>query len=145
VLIWDGTTIRALARRFPQLFENALFLAADYISWYVAAHAALTSRTAEERLAHVLSELAPSIGRKVAGGIELDVTNEELANSANITPYTTSRMISDWAEIWSDSEASWKDSSAFAPEILPSRRLIFESPNSFLLRCDLASGHSRPL
>jgi len=96
VLIWDGTTIRALARRFPQLFENALFLAADYISWYVAAHAALTSRTAEERLAHVLSELAPSIGQKVAGGIELDVTNEELANSANITPYTTSRMISDW-------------------------------------------------
>lgn len=96
VLIWDGTTIRALARRFPQLFENALFLAADYISWYVAAHAALTSRTAEERLAHVLSELAPSIGQKVAGGIELDVTNEELANSANITPYTTSRMVSEW-------------------------------------------------
>jgi CRP-like cAMP-binding protein len=41
-------------------------------------------------------ELAPSIGQKVAGGIELDVTNEELANSANITPYTTSRMVSEW-------------------------------------------------
>ena len=96
VLIWDGPTIRDLARRFPQLFENALYLAADYISWYVAAHAALTSKTAEERLAHVLLELAPSIGQKVAGGIELDVTNEELANSANITPYTTSRMVSSW-------------------------------------------------
>jgi len=96
VLIWDGPTIRGLARRFTQLFENALFLAADYISWYVAAHAALTSKTAQERLAHVLLELAPSIGQKVAGGIELDVTNEELANSANITPYTTSRMVSEW-------------------------------------------------
>jgi CRP-like cAMP-binding protein len=95
-LIWDGPTIRAFARRFPQLFENALCLAADYISWYVAAHAALTSKTAQERLAHVLVELAPSIGQKVAGGIELDVTNEELANSANITPYTTSRMVSEW-------------------------------------------------
>ena len=96
VLLWDGPTIRALARRFPELLENAIILAADYISWYVAAHAALTSKTAQERLAHVLLELAPSIGQKVAGGIELDVTNEELANSANITPYTTSRMVSEW-------------------------------------------------
>ena len=96
VLLWDGPTIRALARRFPELLENAIFLAADYISWYVATHAALTSKTAQERLAHVLLELAPSIGQKVAGGIELDVTNEELANSANITPYTTSRMLSEW-------------------------------------------------
>jgi len=96
VLIWDGPTIRGLARRFTQLFENALFLAADYISWYVAAHAALTSKTAQERLARILLELAPSIGQKVAGGIELDVTNEELANSANITPYTASRMVSEW-------------------------------------------------
>ena len=96
VLLWDGPTIRALARRFPELLENAIFLAADYIRWYVAAHAALTSKTAQERLAHVLLELAPSIGQKVAGGIELDVTNEELANSANITPYTTSRMLSEW-------------------------------------------------
>jgi len=96
VLLWDGPTIRALARRFPELLENAIFLAADYISWYVATHAALTSKTAQERLAHVLLELAPTIGQKVAGGIELDVTNEELANSANITPYTTSRMVSEW-------------------------------------------------
>lgn len=96
VLVWDGPTIQALARRFPQLFENAIFLAADYISWYVAAHAALASKTARERLAHVLVELAPTIGRKIAGGLELDVTNEELAYSANITPYTASRMVSEW-------------------------------------------------
>jgi CRP-like cAMP-binding protein len=39
---------------------------------------------------------APSIGQEVAGGIELDVTNEELAHAANITPYTTSRLVSEW-------------------------------------------------
>lgn len=95
-LEWDGPTIRSLARRFPQILENCLFLAADYISWYAATHAAMISQTARERLAHVLVELAPSIGQNVNGGIELDVTNEELANSANITPYTTSRIISQW-------------------------------------------------
>jgi CRP-like cAMP-binding protein len=96
VLVWERSAIRALARRFPQLLENTLLFASDYFCWYVAAHAALISQTARERLAHVLLGLAQSIGQKASGGVEIDVTNEELANSANITPYTTSRMISNW-------------------------------------------------
>jgi CRP-like cAMP-binding protein len=96
VLAWDSSTIRALAQRVPQLMENIFFTALNYLSWYIAAHAALTSQTARERLAHILLGYAPSIGQKVSGGIELDVTNEELANAANITPYTTSRLISEW-------------------------------------------------
>jgi CRP-like cAMP-binding protein len=38
------------------------------------------------------------MGRKLPNGIELDVKNEELANAANISPYTASRVISDWHE-----------------------------------------------
>lgn len=96
VLVWDGPPIRAIARRLPRLFENALFIAKDMFSWYLAIHAALTSQTAPERLASVLLGLSNSIGQRVAGGLEIDVTNEELANSANITPYTASRIISKW-------------------------------------------------
>ncbi len=96
VLVWDRSKIRALACRFPQLLENTLLIATHYFRWYVAAHAALVSQTARERLAHVVFGLAESIGEKVSGFIEIDVTNEELASSANITPYTTSRMISSW-------------------------------------------------
>jgi CRP/FNR family transcriptional regulator, nitrogen oxide reductase regulator len=99
VLVWPGETIRALSRRFPPLWENAFFVTANYISWYVAAHAALTSQSARERLAYVLLELAPRIGEKVSDNLELEVTNEELAYSANITPYTTSRLISEWRRI----------------------------------------------
>jgi CRP/FNR family transcriptional regulator, nitrogen oxide reductase regulator len=96
VLIWDGSTIRALSRRFPRLMINAFHTSIDYLSWYIGTHAALTSQSARERLAHVLLGYAPSIGQKVSGGIELDVTNEELAHAANISPYTTSRVISEW-------------------------------------------------
>src|SRR6266481_2134740 len=96
VLVWDGRTIRALARRFPRVLENALSIAANYISWYVVALASLTSQTARERLAGVLLGYVSSIGQKVAGGIELDLTNEEVADSASITPYTTSRILSEW-------------------------------------------------
>ena len=96
VLVWDGPAIRALARRFPQLLENAVVSAVDYLSWYIAAHAALCSQTARQRLASVLLGYASSMGERVSGGIEFDITNEELANAANITPYTASRILSEW-------------------------------------------------
>jgi len=95
-LVSDEPTIRGFARRFPQLLENAIVIAADYLSWYVAAHAALCSQTARQRLASVLLGYTFSMGQRVSGGIEFDITNEELANAANITPYTTSRILSEW-------------------------------------------------
>jgi CRP-like cAMP-binding protein len=96
VVEWNRETIRALARRYPLLLENALRIDMSYVSWYVSAHAALISEKARQRLASILFGLATSVGQKVSGGIELDVTNEELAESANITRYTTSRLISEW-------------------------------------------------
>jgi len=96
VFVWAGPDIRALARRMPQLLENALYISNNYLSWYIATHAALCSQTARERLAHILFVQSISHGRKVAGGMELEATNEELADAANITPYTTSRLMSRW-------------------------------------------------
>jgi CRP/FNR family transcriptional regulator, nitrogen oxide reductase regulator len=96
VLVWDARTIRQFAQRFPQILQNAFRAALDYLSWYIAAHAALCSQTARQRLASVLLGDASSMGQKVSGGIEFDITNEELANAANITPYTTSRILSEW-------------------------------------------------
>jgi CRP-like cAMP-binding protein len=96
VLTWDAHTIRDLARRFPRLLENAIIAALDYLSWYVAAHAALCSQTARQRLASVLLGYTSSIGQPVSDGIEFDITNEELAYAANITPYTASRILSEW-------------------------------------------------
>ena len=98
-LVWDGPAIRAFAKRFHLLLENALFLALDHFSWYFSAYEALSSQSAPERLAQVLMKLAPAIGQKVLGGVELDLTNEELANSANITPFTASRIVSQWRKI----------------------------------------------
>jgi CRP-like cAMP-binding protein len=96
VLVWDRTTIRGLAARYPKLLDNALLVASDYFSWHVASHVALTCHTARQRLAQVLMSLARSIGQEVSGGIELDVTNEELASAASVTPFTASRLFSGW-------------------------------------------------
>lgn len=96
VLAWDRATIRQLVARYPRLAVNALTTASEYLALCVAARVAMTCLNARERLAEVLVNLARGIGQDVPGGIELDITNEELANAANITPFTTSRLLSAW-------------------------------------------------
>lgn len=96
LLVWDRATIRDLIARIPRLADNALLTTFDYLVAYRAIHISMTCRSAGERLARVLATLATGIGRKVPGGIELDVRNEELANEANVTPFTASRKLSEW-------------------------------------------------
>jgi CRP/FNR family transcriptional regulator, nitrogen oxide reductase regulator len=96
MLVWDRATIRDLVTKYPRLADNALLTTFDYLVLYRAIHISLTCHSAQQRLAHVLANLATGIGQKVPEGIELDVRNEELANEANVTPFTASRMLSKW-------------------------------------------------
>jgi CRP/FNR family transcriptional regulator, nitrogen oxide reductase regulator len=96
VLVWDRPTIRGLVARYPRLLENALLTASDYLAWHLTAHIGLACHTARQRVAQVLITLARTIGQEAPGGVSLQITNEELANAANVTPFTTSRLMSEW-------------------------------------------------
>ena len=96
MLLWDRASMREFAVKYPKLLDNALSIAADYLNMSIAAQVALSCHTARQRLAEVLVNLASGVGRRVGGGIELMVRNEELATAANITPFTVSRLISEW-------------------------------------------------
>ncbi len=95
-LAWDRSSIMALSRKYPRLLENALLIAHDYFVLYRAAHLSLACQSARQRLATVLVNLASGIGEKVPEGVQLDVSNEELANEAHVTHFTTSRLMSEW-------------------------------------------------
>ena len=96
LLAWDRATLRDLSRQYPRLIDNALLIAWDYLGWYRDTHIALISHDAKQRLAYVLGTLARTLGQPVSGGIELDVTNEDLAGSANLTLFTVSRLLNEW-------------------------------------------------
>jgi CRP-like cAMP-binding protein len=96
VLVWQRDTIRTLAAQYPRLLENGLSIASDYLVWYLATHLSLVCHSARERLAHVLVSLSRGIGHKCAKGITLEITNEQLADTANLTPFTVSRLLSEW-------------------------------------------------
>lgn len=95
-LRWDRATIRGFAARCPRLLDNALLIASEYLAVRQESYLSLTRHNAGQRLAHVLTTIAPRVGRRVSGGVELDVTNEELANTANVTLFTASRLLSEW-------------------------------------------------
>ncbi len=96
VLVWDRATILQLVASYPRLANNALLIMFDYLVGYRGIQISMTCHSAQQRLAYVLANLAQGIGEKVPGGIQLDVRNEELANEANVTPFTASRMLAEW-------------------------------------------------
>jgi CRP/FNR family transcriptional regulator, nitrogen oxide reductase regulator len=96
VLVWDRPTIRGFIARHPVLLENALLTASDYLAWHLEFHIGLACHTARERAARVLLTLARTIGQEAADGVTLQITNEELANAANISPFTASHLMSEW-------------------------------------------------
>jgi CRP-like cAMP-binding protein len=75
VLVWDRATIRRLAVQRPQLVENSLLIAFDYLVAYRALHIAMSHHSARQRLAAVLVNLASGIGHEVVGGVELNINN----------------------------------------------------------------------
>lgn len=95
-LMWDGKTIREMCNRFPRMWENVVSIASDYFAWYLSTHLALITREARERLAEVILSLSEGIGGDAENGVKLEITNEELANTANVTLFTVSRILSEW-------------------------------------------------
>jgi CRP-like cAMP-binding protein len=95
-LVWDRNTVGDLTTRYPKLLQNALSIMEVYFDWYLTAHIALTCHSARQRCASVLTNIGRAVGQKVAGGIELAITNEELASAAGITLFDASRFMSEW-------------------------------------------------
>lgn len=96
VLVWDRDKVRGLAARFPRLLENAISVASEYLTWYMATHVATTTRDARRRLVRVLMSLAKTVGHPVKDGLEMEISNEDLAYASNPTVFTVSRLMSAW-------------------------------------------------
>lgn len=96
ILVWDRSTIRDLAERVPRILGNAFSIATEQMHWAIDAHVGLVCHSARERFAQTLVNLAHDIGRNGKDGIELELTNEELAEASSVTRFTASRLMSEW-------------------------------------------------
>jgi CRP/FNR family transcriptional regulator, nitrogen oxide reductase regulator len=95
-IVWDRDRFRSLAVRFPRLIDNALSIVYDGFVRLLCIHMSLSSRSAAHRLRQTVVDLAYGIGRPASRGVEIEITNEELASMAHVTMYTASRYLSEW-------------------------------------------------
>ncbi len=96
VLVWSGSVFVPFLTKYPRVMENGLLTASDYLESYQDLLIAASHDTAGKRVARALDGWAKSIGKKVDDGLGLHINNEELANQANVTIFTVSRLLSEW-------------------------------------------------
>lgn len=96
VMFWEHSIIRKLAALYPQLADNALRMVLHYLKRYVDRHVGLATKPAEQRLAETLINLGHRTGRIIPSGVQVDVTNGQLGALADISLFTTSRLLSGW-------------------------------------------------
>ncbi len=96
LLVWSRSAFLPFLTKHPRLLENGLLTASDYLESYQALLIAASHDTAGKRVARALDGWAKSIGKKVDDGLGLHINNEELANQANVTIFTVSRLLSEW-------------------------------------------------
>ncbi len=104
----------------------------------IATQVALSCHSARQRLAETVVAMASGIGRRVEGGIELRVGNDELASAANITTFTASRIMSEWQRDGLLKKEPRQSAAAFFPSgsccVICNYLLRIISPASLLLR-----------
>jgi CRP-like cAMP-binding protein len=92
---WPQPSVRTFALAHPQLACNALSIVLNYLAALSDRHAAILGDTANDRVARVLLNLGRRKGHVQPHGVDLDITNEELASLADVSPFTVSRTLSE--------------------------------------------------
>jgi len=95
-LVWERGRIRELAQKYPKLAENALGIILRYLAAHTDRLVDLVTLTAPERLARAVFHLGKQ-GKIVPTGIEIEATNEDLSQLANVSSFTVSRLLNKWA------------------------------------------------
>jgi CRP/FNR family transcriptional regulator, nitrogen oxide reductase regulator len=99
LLAWDLPSCRALVLRCPSLSKAVISVVANYLDGVIDALGARSFQTAEQRIARMLVVSARQLGRTGREGIELDLTNEQLAMTAQVSFFTASRKLSKWQDL----------------------------------------------
>lgn len=98
-IAWDPGSCRSLVSRHPSVSKALGSVAANYLARVIDLLTMSTFQTAEQRVARVLVEGARQLGRSGGEGIELDLTNEQVAVAAHVSLFTASRNLSRWQHL----------------------------------------------
>ncbi len=97
---WPGPALLGLMERHPKLALAALRMALDRLHELQEQHRQLATEKVERRVARALVRLVRQAGRRVAGGVRIDMplTRQDVAELSGTTLFTASRILAAWGE-----------------------------------------------
>ncbi len=96
VLVWGASAFEATLERFPILQRNAKRILVRQLDQLERRFCEIATEMASPRLAHALVRLLDQIGHKVNSHVEINVSQEALAQMTAMTSYTVSRLLTNW-------------------------------------------------
>jgi CRP/FNR family transcriptional regulator, nitrogen oxide reductase regulator len=99
-LSWNGCAMDRLLRRHPQLAINFIEFLTERLHDMQARYEELATEQVEQRLARTLQRLIQRTGRRVEGGVLIDVrlSRQEMAEMTGTSLFTVSRILNRWQE-----------------------------------------------
>ena len=96
VLAWDAATFEAAMERFPDLRYNVKRILEQRLEELERRFCEISTETVAPRLAHGLVRLLDQIGRKVNSHVEINVSQEALAQMTSMASFTVCRILTNW-------------------------------------------------
>lgn len=98
MLAWSREAMQALLRTHPVLALNALQLVSERLREVQERFRELATERVAQRIARALLRLVRQTGRKVEGGVLIDMplSRHDLAAMTGTTLFTVSRVLSEW-------------------------------------------------
>lgn len=98
VLVWDAANFNELLLEFPALGRNVTAMIAQRIVELEGRFCELSTARVASRLARAVVRLIDQVGQHVNGHMELDISQEVLAQMTAMTTSTVSRLLGKWEE-----------------------------------------------
>ena len=96
VLVWSAATFEAALERFPTLQRNAERIIQRRLEELERRFCEVATELASPRLAHALVRLIDQMGHKVNSHVEVNVSQEALAQMTAMTSFTVNRLLTNW-------------------------------------------------
>ena len=97
-LVWEAPVFEAVTERFPILRRNAVLILGNRLLELEERFREISTEKVAPRLGKEIVRLLNQVGRRVNGGVEISISRQELAQLTGTTPYTVSRVLSDWGQ-----------------------------------------------
>ncbi len=100
LLVWDSKLMNQLMEKHPRLAINAAHMLAVRFKELQDRYRELATERVERRIARTLLRLTKQLGKKVEGGIliNMPLSRRDLAEMTGTTLYTVSRIVSKWEQ-----------------------------------------------